>query len=289
MTRTINVHLDWLSATTSMDPGLIAGRLRAVGASDVHVATPHTRGYPAACDVVNGYGDAICCIESGAAHGRNLVVASGSQPNARIRQVLSTVDDCLATRVDSAIDIEGDWDYYADLAQQAACTARRGCPAIRSINRIESPTGRTLYLGSPRSAIVVRVYEKSREQWSRGNSNFPAGIIRLELQWRPAGSNRKVGMTVRPSQMWGVSPWTADIAHSILDEVYVVDRPVTEATTWDRRYTWMTTQAGSIFRQAVSRYGILAVLADMGIDDVTQVQGAAIAAAPTVAPAQARI
>lgn len=285
MTRTINVHLDWLSATTSMDPGLIAGRLRAVGASDVHVAMPHTRGYTQSCDVVNSDGDALCTIESGASHRRNLVVASGSQPNAHIRQVLSTVDDCLATRVDSAIDVEGDWDYYADLAQKAATTGRAGCPPVRSINRIESPTGRTLYLGSPRSAIVVRVYEKSREQWSKGNSNFPTGIIRLELQWRPKDSNRHVAMTVSPRQMWGVSPWTTDIAHSILDDVHVIDRPVAEATTWDRRYSWMTTQAGSIFRQAVSRYGLLAVLADMGIDDV---QGAAMAAAPTGAPAVSR-
>lgn len=283
MTTAINVHLDWLSATTSMEPGLIAGRLRAVGASDVHAATPHTRGYPAACDVINHDGDAICGIEYGASHGRNLVVASGSQPNARIRQVLSAVDDCLATRVDSAIDIEGDWDYYANLAQQAATTARRGCPPIRNIRRFDSPTGRTLYLGSPSSAIMVRVYEKSREQWSKGNSDFPAGIIRLELQWRPKDSDRRAAMTLRPSQMWGVSPWTTDIAHQILDDVHVIDRPVAEATTWDRRYSWMTKQAGSIFRQAVSRYGVLAVLADMGIDDV---QGAAMAAAPTAAPAQ---
>lgn len=283
MTTAINVHLDWLSATTSMEPGQISGRLRAVGASDVHSAMPHTRGYPAACDVLNGNGDAICGIEYGAPHGRNLVVASGSQPNARVREVLSAVDDCLATRVDSAIDIEGDWDYYANLAQQAATTAREGCPAVRSINRIESPSGRTLYLGSPSSAIRVRVYEKSREQWSKGNSNFPAGIIRLELQWRPKGDDRRAAMTLRPSQMWGASAWTTDIAHQILDDVYVIDRPVAEATTWDRRYSWMTTQAGSIFRQAVSRYGLLAVLADMGIDDV---QGAAMAAAPTAAPAQ---
>jgi hypothetical protein len=285
MTKTINVHLDWLSATTSMEPGLIAGRLRAVGASDVHVATPHTRGYPAACDVLNGDGDAICRIEYGASHRRNLVDASGSQPNAHIRQVMSTVDDCLATRVDSAIDVEGDWDYYADLAQKLAETPRKGCPAVKTIDRIKSPTGRTLYLGSRHSAIVVRVYEKSREQWSKGNSNFPAGIIRLELQWRPKDSNRRVAMTVSPSQMWGASPWTTDIAHRILDDVHVIDRPVAEATTWDRRYNWMTTQAGSIFRQAVSRYGLLAVLDDMGIDDV---QGAAIAAAPTTAPAVPR-
>ena len=285
MTRTINVHLDWLSATTSMEPGLIAGRLRSVGASDVHAAMPHTRGYTRCCDVINGAGDAICTIESGASHGRNLVVASGSQPNVHIRQVLAAVDDCLATRVDSAIDVEGDWDYYAHLAQKAACTPRKGCPAVRSIQHIESPTGRTLYLGSPRSAIVVRVYEKSREQWAKGNGDFPEGIIRLELQWRPKGSDRRVAMTVRPSQMWGVSPWTTEIAHSILDDVHVIDRPVAEATTWDRRYSWMTTQAGAIFREAVSRYGVLAVLADMGIDDV---QGAAIAAAPTGEPAVPR-
>ena len=267
----INVHLDWLSATTGMPPRLIGNRPRAVGACAVHAAMPHTRGYTQCCEIINGTGDAICTIESGASHGRNLVVASGSQPNARIRQVLAPIDDCVATRVDSAIDVEGDWDYYADLAQHAAETPRKGCPAIRSINRIKSDTGRTLYLGSPKSAIVVRVYEKTREQWAKGNTDYPPGIIRIELQWRPTGDNRRRAMTMSPSEMWGVSPWTTDIARSLLDGVQVIDRPVHEATTWDRRYHWMTTQATRIFEEAVARYGLLSVLADMGIDDVTDV------------------
>ena len=110
--------------------------------------------------------DSLCMLEVGAAHGWNLVTATGTQPNAEVldavRLLAAHGAAARATRLDSAIDVfGGDFDQLAGLVESAAKMPKNGAP-VRSFERWDSPTGRTLYVGSRAAAVRVRVYEGAR-------------------------------------------------------------------------------------------------------------------------------
>lgn len=76
--------------------------------------------------------------------------------------------------------------------------------------------GRTLYIGSPKSAVKARMYEKGKQpeylhldrpEWCR-----------LEIQVRPEKDAKQSFSTLSPSEVWGASKWSRDLAARVLQE-----------------------------------------------------------------------
>ncbi|MEE0972161.1 MAG: replication initiation factor domain-containing protein [Bifidobacterium ruminantium] len=267
--RISDPHLDWASLTVQLPPERIVDAIRRKvrGAWNIRVATPKNRGYSEAFEVLDTSADPLCTVEAGASHGWNLVTATGTQPNVEVleavRMLAAHGAAARATRLDSAIDVfGGDFDQLAGLVEMAAKKPKNGAP-VRSFERWDSPTGRTLYVGSRAAAVRVRVYEKGAEQRSKGNTDAPLDWVRLELQWRPSGAQRTVALDYAPEKIWGASAWTADVAQQMLhaDVQHVAATP--EMTSFEQSYEWLCKSASGIFCRAVERFGLAAVVADL--------------------------
>lgn len=267
-------HLDWASLTVQASTECIVDALRRKvrGACRVKSSAPHNRGYAQAFELLDVVDDSLCMLEVGAAHGWNLVTATGTQPNAEVLEAVRLLAArgaaARATRLDSAIDIfGGDFDQLAGLVESAAQKPKNGAP-VRSFERWDSPTGRTLYVGSRAAAVRVRVYEKGLEQRSKGNADAPLDWVRLELQWRPAGAQRTAALDFTPAEIWGAATWTADVARQLLhDDVQHVEGSP-ELTSFEQSYQWLCKSAAGVFQRAVARYGLDVVLGDMLGDSV---------------------
>lgn len=267
--RISDPHLDWASLTVQLPPERIVDALRRKvrGAWRVRSTTPHNKGYAQAFELLDTAEDPLCMLEAGAPHGWNLVTATGTQPNSEaveaVRLLAAQGAAARATRLDSAIDVfGGDFDQLAGLVESAAKRPKNGAP-VRSFEHWDSPTGRTLYVGSRAAAVRVRVYQKGYEQRAKGNEDAPLDWVRLELQWRPQGAKRTAALDFSPAEIWGASAWTADVARQLLhdDVQHVASMP--EMTSFEQSYEWLCRSASGIFCRAVERYGLDAVLGDL--------------------------
>lgn len=126
------------------------------------------------------------------------------------------------TRVDVAYDfVDGEpWAELYAHSVAVADTLPNGQPRRRPLKlatlgdwvREEEgfPGGRTLYVGSMKSPVLVRLYEKGKQMrnlYPDQLDKYPEGWVRLELQVRPEGKARYEVATLEPSAIWGTSQW----------------------------------------------------------------------------------
>jgi hypothetical protein len=88
-------------------------------------------------------------------------------------------------------------------------------PRVQSdaITPRDGDRGETVYWGSRKSPLLVRVYEKGKQK-----ENIHLGRpdwARLELQCRPAKSDQKqLASMLRPIDFWGFGRWTRNVAEA---------------------------------------------------------------------------
>lgn len=110
------------------------------------------------------------------------------------------------TRADVCYDLErpGLWDWLIpialDIADQLRLTVDHQGDWHRGIK------GRTLYIGSTRSASFLRIYEKGKQLRSMGiDDTAPLDLVRLEVQCRPEKDFRDIAWTATPRQLFSTS------------------------------------------------------------------------------------
>lgn len=272
-------HLDWASLTVQASPERIVDGLRrkVQGAWSIKRVQPKNRGYTAAYEILNVSRESLCTVECGAPHGWNLVNATGTQPNSEVRDAVRWIASqgvaARATRLDSAIDIfGGDFDQLAGLVENTARMPKNGAP-VRSFERFEGTHGRTLYVGSRKGSVRVRLYEKGWEQRGKGNESAPLDWVRLELQWRPSDTLRTSALDFAPDEIWGASAWTAEIAQQLLNRDVMHASVPHELTDFEQSYEWLCRSAAGIFNRAVEQFGVRAVVHDLtgqALEDLPQ-------------------
>lgn len=149
------------------------------------------------------------------------------------------------TRVDACADFDESGAFESLLDQ---------CIQVKKHHRLKGSKlgdwedfpedGRTLYLGSPASAVRVRLYEKGKQPEYRHLQR--ENWARIEVQARPAKEHKAEFSHVSPAQVWGSSSWTRDLAARVLAE-HIDPHPA--GTTYrlterDRALQWMCKQYG---------------------------------------------
>lgn len=256
--------LDWLSCTFREDAQGISTALNAAGfcLGDVKPAIPKNPGYHSAVAFTDLQGDAILTCEYGSSSGWNLVYSSGTEPCDRVRDVIrQAFQTARATRVDSAVDMRGDFYEIADKVSKAAF-ANYGVRPLKAHSYIDEGKGRTYYFGSRKSAALVRVYEKGLEQRSKGLTDAPLDWVRVELQWRPSKHSKELAMKVHPDDFWGATKWTQGVAQAIGISADRIAMPA-EVSSEEAKYAWMVKASHKGFVAACKRYGTDAVLRDL--------------------------
>ena len=134
------------------------------------------------------------------------------------------------TRADVALDFRGK-TIFGKLKDRMICYAKvKGIDHLNTQGDwINCVRGRTLYVGSKKSEIQFRLYEKSEEQWQKGNAAYPADMVRLEVQIRPTKRQRTVIKELTPTAVLAinrnVSGLYGELVSTAIDPVSVPKQP----------------------------------------------------------------
>lgn len=158
------------------------------------------------------------------------------------------------TRADSAVDLDypGAFDHLAgkflEIADELGLTVNHAGDWHRK------QEGRTLYIGSRRSAVFLRLYEKGKqpEYVEAGKTNW----VRVELVVRPAKNQRDLAAKAQPIDLFGYAVWPMRIAEILgqedVNRVKVEDRP---PSSDEQALKTVIHQYGKILQRAAQRFG----------------------------------
>ena len=116
------------------------------------------------------------------------------------------------TRVDVAMDFEepGAWDRSVDICRAVMIDSNMNSGRMILPDCVQK--GATYYMGSVKSPVSARLYQKGYEQLKR----FPdcpvqPDWVRLELQIRPEKKAKEEFAHVSRDALWGASKWSAKV------------------------------------------------------------------------------
>lgn len=178
------------------------------------------------------------------------------------------------SRVDAAIDYDdgpGTWETLLDFVtgiakgERVDGDTRRRAAKVRTNQMgdwLHGEKGRTFYLGSFKSAVLVRLYEKGiqlREDAAiRGKSREDVSVnyCRLECQVRPDGISKEHAATATPFEVFGYADWSRELLRRVeaqdVQRVHIKER---RESDFDRSMNWMVHQYGAHILRQVSEVG----------------------------------
>lgn len=128
-----------------------------------------------------------------------------------VRSVTAEIDGAKTSRVDTRVDTLMDFDRLYKVLRAAADTYHATMKFEQSYNRDGSSAGRTWTMGSPRSRIRVRVYEK----WLESLGQYVEGTNRVEVMLRPDSQHKADVSTWDRAQTFCASKTTRDLAQRL--------------------------------------------------------------------------
>jgi hypothetical protein len=169
-------------------------------------------------------------------------------------------DSHYVTRVDSAGDFDepGAWErLYGAASRVREDAGVRGSLILPDDVR----EGRTYYVGSPKSDVRVRVYEKGAQvmglQAIEAEMENPlADWVRVELQLRPGRVARDAVARMGPDEVWGCSPWARSLAREVAGmNVMRFKMQEKRMSSDERAYQYMLLQYGGVIERMAAECG----------------------------------
>lgn len=250
-------RFDWYAATVRELPDQVLDglywRLASVGAANSVEDLGHgQQGYSTVKEIKMD-GNVVARVLSGGRNPYPHVIASSQDCDAVVPALRRMFpDQHSVSRADAALDFdaEGVWDVLLAKCVEMADDARLTINQVGDWTRTDAPGGRTFYLGSRKSPVLTRLYEKGKEQ--RGKTVKPsdrdrisANWVRLEVQVRPEKQAKYHAASASAAEMWGFSGWTKELAA----RVSALDVPRTAMKSWrapsrDRAMSYLARQYG---------------------------------------------
>lgn len=262
---TITPVFDWYAATVDDFPDVLIDELSFALEATTRVARG-MHGYPAGVDFMHG-SDVVAKMIYGGEQAPH-VWASGSDAR-DLANVLRAgwAGRHYLTRVDVALDFtEGSpWDSLYAHAVAVADYLPSGDLRARPLKLGTAgdwvraadgrPGGRTLYIGSMKSPVFARLYEKGlqmRALYPDQLDKYPVGWVRAEVQVRPQGEARQRLASMPPHEIWGAARWSADLFSRIVGsslEAFGMQhkREPDDARAW----SFMLRQYGNMLRRQI--------------------------------------
>lgn len=153
---------------------------------------------------------------------------------------------------------------YDVLQAAAASIARRHRVEVGTAgDHVVTLQGRTIYLGSPKSPVRLRLYDKAAELRAtlkdpRRLAAVPPELARMEAQIRPKGEQaRSAAAVATPEELLGSAKWLRDLAGEVAG---------LEVERFDVRPTWRESDDSRAWQALLAQYGAL-------LERVAAVQG----------------
>jgi hypothetical protein len=221
--------------------------------SDVEPATPKN-GYERAYNVTRG--DTVHArVQFGGTNvgTRVYASASGDASPEFARIIRDEFPEHLLIRADVAIDYceSGAWDSLSTLALEVADKYRLKVKHSGDFHRQQD--GRTLYIGSRKSPVFQRVYEKGKQQ------NTDPDWVRAEVEIKPKTERaREAFAKAQPADMWAAAKWSQSFLRTLTDVVGIRPAPpgtVRTKTDHERALEHLARQYGRILGVELERVG----------------------------------
>jgi len=264
-------EFDWYQATI---PAPVDDVLEALAGLADGLQVGHARGlhgYAYTATLGSDTWGEVARVWHGGQHEYPHAVISGTwaQPGAELIRVAFPVHK--VARVDVRQDFDGADAYDRMQAQLVDVAARRRVRVSTAGDHLVTLKGRTLYLGSPKADVRMRLYDKaeemrqgivapknaSREEWYRMHG-VPDHLTRLEAQIRPHTPAAKAAFaTIEPVDALGSAAWMREV----WKQVAGLDlRPVKVGKGWrqsddERAYRYLLASYGGVLRRMHQVHG----------------------------------
>lgn len=201
-------------------------------------------------------GAEVGSVSWGGAHGDRSMIEVKGESTPRVAEALRGAFPHRVTRVDSCADFDAPGAFEAIVgAMSKVKAAHRLLGEHRGDWEDHPDLGRTKYLGSPKSPVRARGYEKGKQPEYR-HLNMP-NLARIEVQVRPAKEAKQAYSGLSALDVWGASKWTRELAAAILKN-HVDPHPagtVYKKTDLERRLDWICAQGGPTLLELLQECG----------------------------------
>ncbi|WP_308030947.1 replication initiation factor domain-containing protein, partial [Neisseria lactamica] len=268
-----DMHCDWYSATISDSFYNILGYCRNNLGGELRFGSRGRYGYQKSCFLDDENGNPNVSILWGGNGGANPNASASGLKAADFRNLVRDVwaEQHAVTRIDIAEDFceAGLFDEFsARLVSIAKKNHRLKTSTVGDWLSDDAKFGRTLYLGSTKSPIRIRLYEKSKkianELFYKFDYDHPVGFpidgVRLELQVRPQKQQRFLAAKEdNLENFWGYAKWTQDV----VSDIFSLDVPRVDLVSWENQvadkdeavYSWLAKQYGGWFNRQAELIG----------------------------------
>lgn len=251
----LDLSLDWYTASVPAPPDeLVDTMLKHFDQAVLDSIEPRRR-YDHGIAIHAGYDNTkLCEIHWGRNYDSPLWQATGSATILSAPALRRWYPKHNVTRLDAALDV---YDSGLDFATDVLPAARSIIEDRRMRSRLDGDwinpeNGRTIELGSRKSATYCRVYEKGPEQ------GIDADWIRIEVQHRPHSKMKRAASSLQAKTLLASFPAAAELAHALNIPVPEADtaslsRPRTP-TDDDRKLRYLAHQYGDFLRRLLERH-----------------------------------
>lgn len=231
------MKFDWYQATFKhIDQELIVPLLQEVFLTKIIEELPRSpiRNYPFAIALKSSPTETVCTVAYGGKNGGCHVLVTG-EPSDLAASKLRGLNPHIS-RCDVAMDFAGE-GLFDKLTRRALKWAKQNGIIYNQKGRWNDSEARTLYLGSPSSRVMVRIYEKG---WERTEKGDPSDLnwVRVEVQLRPNDSTEKHHVGTLDAEGVIASTWATDlyaflgIAKLIREKSFRSKKPLSDTEIW---------------------------------------------------------
>lgn len=265
---------DWYQATVKADRDDV---LEAVMGLREGSELKHRKGMYgyATCSVVEAHDGPVAQVWHGGRQELPHVVFSGFEAIEGADLLRSKFSHSV-TRCDVREDFAGADTFDRFLSPVLAAAKRHRVKVRCAGDHLLTLQARTVYLGSPSSAVVFRQYDRAaklRDDFANNPmklAEVPDHLTRTEVQVRPpAGMARTALASMEPEAVFGVTDWMRDLWREFSGsevERFSVTKPWRQSDD-DRAYDAMMAQYGRMLRRRMEDHGSWAALGQqIGLD-----------------------
>lgn len=241
------MRFDWYAATVRDDPDTVLATLSRELDGEV-VAGRALHGYESGWDVRSG-GSVVARMLAGGRNGAPNTWASGDDTDAFVRVIRdSWPEQHRVTRMDASEDFDGPGTWEALYGSCIDLADERGLKISQAGDWHRPVDGRTLYVGSRKSPVMARLYEKGKQLRGLaldGGLDISDDLVRLEVQVRPDGPARDRAAHGSPEDAYGYADWSRELAGLVLgldvERVHIRERRESDDA---RALEWLVRQYG---------------------------------------------
>lgn len=282
-------EFDWYQATI---PAPTADVLECLSGLAEGLQVTHERGhhgYAHTACLTSGTFGTVARVWHGGTHEYPHAVVSGTWAPGGAEAIRASFPEHKVARVDVREDFDGAETYDRMQAQLLEVAARRRVKVGTAGDHLVTFKGRTLYLGSTKSDVRMRLYDKAEEirsqlqppSWANAAAWYaarevPEHLTRLEAQVRPHTPQSKAAFaTIEPAAALGASVWMRECWKQVAD---LDVRPVQVGKGWrqsddDRAWNAMLACYGATLRRRLELHGSWACVGLQIGEDLTSSSG----------------